>query len=221
VSASVIVLLALNLRRALVDHPYRARAFWTAVGGLTLLALIGESIITDLTGSSPTTSYAVWLGGAAVWGLIFFGLYGWIWSNVAVAVEADFFNRDVLWWKRGGVYIAPALVVVSYAFFNLPPWWTIPQSGPLLDVFNGLFYGAVVYATVALAISYWRIKDMRIKTYTKWVVLSIAALFAIIFLAPDPLALLAGFAWFFCMYKSVSSLAIKTRRLESDSGSSP
>ncbi len=63
-----------------------------------------------------------------------------------------------------------------------------------------------------LVVTYRRISDRRIKKYTMWVALSILSLLVLIVL-PSLLVIVAGVAWIYCMYRSVESLAIKTRNL--------
>lgn len=97
--ACVLAVWALNLRRALVDQPYRSRALWTAIGALTLVFFIIAGYVDSVFGQVPSTYPSV-AAGAAVWGFVFLGLYGWIVSNANVAAAADYFNRDVLYWKK-------------------------------------------------------------------------------------------------------------------------
>lgn len=154
-----------------------------------------------------------------VWGFTFLGLYGWIVSNANVAIRADYFNRDALAWRRGGMLASTVLIVSLFIFYNWPPWlepsalangtgWGFIVDNVLVD----LSYVIVLYAAAVIVISYRRISDQKIKTYTKWVVASIASLF-LLFFSPSLLDIVPAALWVFCMYRSVGSLAIKVRTL--------
>ena len=215
-AAVLIAFWALSLRRALVDRPYRSRAFWTAVGALTLDSFFAAGYVDGIFGNNPTT-YTALIAEAFVWGFVFVGLFGWIASNATVAVEADYFNRDVLLWKRGGRVVAPVMVFTAYVLFNLPPWW-FPQAGQsslgpvVTTIGNGLVTVAVVYAVVVISVTYLRILDKRIKTYTLWVALSIATAFVSVISSP-PVSVIAVVAFLYFMYRSVGTLAIRTKTL--------
>jgi hypothetical protein len=222
VAAVIIALLALNLRRALVDRPYRARALWTAVGALTLVSLFLANYADSIYLQGPATNATLTavVVETIVWGFTFLGLFGWIVSNANVAIEADYFNRDVLGWKRGGMMASAILIIGLFIFYNFPPWlepvalangtgWGYAVN----VVLDNLSSVVVVYAALVILISYRRINDMRIKTFTKWVVASISSLF-LLFIVPSSLAFAPAILWVFCMYRSVGSLAIKVRSLE-------
>ena len=221
IAAVFIALLALNLRRALVDRPYRSRALWTSVGALTLVSLFvanyADSIYLQGPASQATLTAVV--VETIVWGFTFLGLFGWVVSNANVAIQADYFNRDVLAWKRGGMIASIVLIVGLFIFYNFPPWlepaalangtgWGYSVN-LVLDDLSGV---VIVYAAAVMLICYRRINDMRIKNYTKWVVLSILALFLGIVL--PSFSVIVGYTlWVYCMYRSVGSLAIKVRAL--------
>jgi hypothetical protein len=212
-SAIVIVFLAIRLRGALVDRPYRARALWTAIGALSVVAFIFAGYVDTIYGQIPTTAEGV-LVEAAAWGFTFLALIGWIASNIDVALSADFFNRDPLRWKKGGEIVMIVFVLSAYVAASLPSWWFpwISNSDIASAIFNALFLGVLAYSTTVLAVTYFRIQDKRIKNYTKWVVLSITCLYLIIN-ASGGLVVLPAVAWIYSMYRSVGSLAIRTRTL--------
>jgi hypothetical protein len=215
----LLVLLALNLRRALVDRPYRARALWTAVGSLAVVSLIMAGVVDSIFGQVPNNLTAVVVEGA-IWGFTFLGLFGWMVTNANVAIAADYFNRDALWWKRGGKVVSPVLLVVAYIFASLPPWWF--PSGASADfagtvanlVITAIFVGSAFYAAAVLAITYRRINDLRVKNYTKWVVVSILSVLTLLF-TPEYLTIVVAIIWVFAMYRSIQSLAIKVKSLPS------
>jgi hypothetical protein len=207
---------ALSLRRALVDGPYRTRALWTAVGAVSVISFIAAGYVDVVFGQTPTTIPGV-VAEDAVWGFTFLAIYGWVVTNANVAIRADFFNRDALKWKGGGSVAAPAAILVTYAFISVPPWWFpawLTQSALVSGLISFSFAAVVVYASAVLAITYRRINDRRVKDYTKWVVLSTLSLFLLAFLPYSYLEIALAFAWVYCMYRSVGSLAIKTRKLE-------
>ena len=217
-AAVFIALLSLNLRRALVDRPYRARALWTAVGALTLISLLVASYADTIydVGTITLTDVIV---ETTVWGFTFLGLFGWIVSNANVAIQADYFNRDALRWRGGGMLASTVLIVGLFVIYNWPPWLE-PAAlangtgwGFYVDnVLYNLGYVVILYAAVVILISYRRISDQRIRTYTKWVVASMGSLFLTLFL-PSPLNFVPAILWVLCMYRSVGSLAIKVRTL--------
>jgi phosphoglycerol transferase MdoB-like AlkP superfamily enzyme len=82
-----------------------------------------------------------------------------------------------------------------------------------MDIITAAFAAATLYSTAVLALTYWRIQDRRIKTYTKWVVLSIGAVFATLFLGGGELIVIPAILWLYCSNRSVGSLAIRTKTL--------
>jgi hypothetical protein len=218
VAAIVIVVLALNLRRALVDRLYRARALWTAIGALAMISLtLAEAVVDPIFGQVPSNLTSL-IVEDVVWGFTFLGLFGWIVTNVNVAIDADYFNRDVLAWKSRGKVVAPVLLISLYLVVSLPPWW-LPAGtasemiGSIISLVTGAaFLGVILYAAAALVITYRRVSDMRIKSFTKWVVVSMLSVF-LVFTLPNELIVVAPFLWAYSMYRSVGSLAIKVRKL--------
>lgn len=217
VSAAIIVVLSLSLRRALVDRPYRSRALWTAVGALAVVSLMFAQYVDTVFGQVPNNLTAV-IVEDSVWGFSFLGLFGWLVTNVNVSISADYFNRDALAWKRGGRILAPLILVVLYVFISLPPWW-IPSdlvavnTGSVISAVTAVvFVGIVVYAASVLTITVRRINDGRIRTFTKWLVVSILSV-PLLVGAPQELWIFVATLWAFSMYRSVSSLAIKTKIL--------
>jgi hypothetical protein len=215
-----IVYRALRLSRALVDRPYRARAVGTAIGALTLVSFVSASTVDSIFGNTPTTVEGV-LAEGAVWGFTFAGLLYWIVTNNNVALSADYFNRDALLWRAGGKWVTIGCVLFVWAFASLPPWWVPPQvenSNVLSQVFNVAFSVPVVYAAIVLAITFRRIKDRNIRTYTKWALLSIGLMWATIGASSSgtlaiPLAFAFALAYIYSMNHTVTVLAIRTKAL--------
>ena len=216
-----IIVRALSLRRALVDRPYRARALWSAIGASSLIALFATGPVDAVFGNNPTTLIPL-AAEAAVYGWLFLGIFGWIIINNDVTLAADFLNRDALSWRKGGRILSSVVWVATYVIINLPPWW-FPASGAVAAAMNFfanvvssfIFFGVAGYGGAVLYISYKRVNDLRIKTYTRWVVLSIVALLVGIlatFITPE-VFIIFGIPFIYCMYKSVGSLAIRTHTL--------
>jgi len=214
VFAFFILFLGLRVRSVLVDQPYRTRALWTAIGALALAGFIVSRTVDSVFGNPPTTFEGILVEDSA-WGLTFIALYGWIASNINVTISADFFNRDALSWKKGGWLVALLMILVLYVFASLPSWWipAVTDSTLVEDIFSSLFLVAVAYATLVLFLSYRRISDQRIKTYTRWVVVSVAALFVALFASGTGLDIIPGALWMYSEYRTVGSLAIKSRVL--------
>jgi hypothetical protein len=211
-SAIIIAYFAIRLRSALVDRPYRARALWTAIGALSVVGLISALYVDTIFGQVPTTLEGLLVEDVA-WGFTFLALIGWIASNINVALSADFFNRDPLRWKKGGEIATIIVIFSTYTAASLPSSWFPWISNDFGQIsFEALFLSASIYATTVLAVTYFRIQDRRIRNYTKWVVLSITCLFLTIF-ANGVLAVLPAVAWIYFMYRSVGSLAVRTRTL--------
>ncbi len=213
VATVFIMFKALSVRKVLVDAPYRTRALWTAIGASSVVLLI---IAGNVSSVEPTTVVGI-LAGATIWGLVFLALYGWIYSNVNVAIGADFFNRDVLFWKRGLRVIAPVLIIFGYVVDNIPYG---PGSIPvylgniLVDISTWLFYIIIAYSAAILVITYRRIADRRIKRYTLLVALSMLSLFVLLLVSfSGVLLIIASIAWIYFMYSTADSLTIKTRNL--------
>ena len=148
-----------------MDPPYRDRALWTAIGALSVVIFIAAGYVDSLFGNNPTTWEGV-IVEAAIWGPAFLVLLGWIVTSTNVAISADYFNRDVLRWKKGGWVVVIAVTVVGYVFASLPSWW-FPQwfttSGFGFDFVTVLFFAAIGYATLVLILTYFRIRDLRIR----------------------------------------------------------
>ncbi len=214
--ACVLALWALNLRRALVDQPYRSRALWTAIGALTIVSYAVAGYVDSVFGQVPSTYTSV-AAEAVVWGFVFLGLYGWIVSNANVAVAADYFNRDVLYWKKGGRIATTFMVFASYAMFNIPTFWFSQANLFYEDLISGIGYSftifVCVYTVAVLSITYLRIMDRRIKTYTLWVALSAAFVFLSTF-SPSSISAVPLVACVYFIYRSVGSLAIRTTKLD-------
>jgi hypothetical protein len=218
VAAWYVVFQALRLRRVLVDQPYRARALWTGIGGLSVLSLVIAEYVDTVYGNTPTTLEGL-LVEDLFWGLFFLGMGGWVASNINVAIAADYLNRDTLSWKKGGGVIFVVVIIITYLLASLPSSWVPQLSGSIgFELITILFFISPIYATVALAVSYRRILDRQIRTYTKWVVLSFSGLILTILVETSPIAgatILAVALWAYSMFRSVGSLAIRTKSLPS------
>jgi hypothetical protein len=215
-----IVYRALKLSRALVDRQYRARAVGTGIGALTLVSFISASTVDGVFGNTPTTVEGVLVEGAA-WGFTFFGLLYWIVTNNDVAISSDYFNRDVLFWRAGGRWVTIGCVLAVWVIASLPPWWVPPQiqnSTVLSQIFNVLFGVPVAYAAIVLAITYRRLRDRNIRSYTKWALLSIVLMWATLGAGSSGgyvvlLAFAIGVAYIYSMNHTVTTLAIRTKTL--------
>ena len=202
---------ALSLRRALVDRPYRDRALWTAIGGLSAVLFVAAEYLDTIFGSVPTTWEGVVVEGI-IWGAAFLVLFTWIVTNVNVSISADFFNRDALWWKMGGRVAVLMVILIAYVLASIPS--SLSQNIAALFVTFVIGYSALV-----LALTYSRTRDMRIRTYTKWVVLTIVSVFFYVDIAnagpgwPSSLVIIPALGYFYCTYQGVSTLAIRTKVL--------
>jgi len=209
---------ALSLRGVLVDRPYRTRALWTAIGGFSVVGFIAAGFLDT---AFPATTVEGVLVEAVGWGFAFLVLYGWIATNIDVAISADYFNRDALAWKSGGKIAAIAVILFSYVVASLPPWWIPSQFQDTgTTIITLLFLGASVYSAIVLAVTVRRIVDRSIRNYTKWVVISIVLLFGGIFTIGtndlgDLLGVVLYVGWILSMNHSVTTLAIRTRTLAS------
>lgn len=217
---------ALTLRRSLVDGLYRTRALWTAIGALSVAVFVAADYVDGFYGAHPATLEGV-VAEATFWGVGLLFLLGWIFSNINVAISADFFNRDPLRWKRGGRFVVIAVFLAFYSLAAPDTAWFKPVIS--LDVLFGLevmlFAVSVGYSAVVLLLTHARIQDKSIKVYTKWVVLTLISLVFYLFIigtygsgilgGADVLVIVPALAWVYCVIRSVGSLAIKTRILPS------
>lgn len=212
----LIVLRALTLRRILVDRPYRSRAFWMAVGGASMIFLI-LALSYDLWAaplgilSDTLASFAL---VTAFWGVAIIGLFGWIVSNVNVSLEADFFHRDAVLWRRGGGSAVLAAAVALYVVDTVLGSAFSPSVGNLVgQVVTAAYLAIIAYAVAAVVLTYSRIGDREVKAYTKWVALSFVALLVTgtlwYVLASVPAILMV-----YCMYRSAGKLSIRTRAMQ-------
>ena len=213
---------AFRLRSVLVDRAYRTRALGSGVGALTAIAFTLAGVLDSIFGQSPTTVEGV-LVEAAAWGFAFIGLLVWFVTANDVAIAADYFNRDVLFWRRGGRWLTVAGVLILYTFASLPPWWYPSQfnnSVYVQDFFNVVFFVPSGYAALVLAITFRRMMDKTIRTYTKWAVLSTVLFFGAVLLSGaglvlDVVDLAVTLAYLYSLNHAVTTLAIRTRALPS------
>jgi hypothetical protein len=173
--------------------------------------------VDNVFGQTPTTSEGV-IVEAAIWGVAFLALLRWIVSNVNVSMSADYFNRDALGWKRGGWVAVIAVFLAGYVLASLPQWW-LPKSltsGLGNDLVSAAFFSVSGYAALVLALTYRRIRDMKIRAYTKWVVVSFVSMFAYVVFPNlgaawlSNLIIVPALIWAYCIYQTVGSLAIRT-----------
>lgn len=79
------------------------------------------------------------------------------------------------------------MVFASYVMLNIPTFWFSQSSLFYENLISGIAYSFTVficvYTVAVLSITYLRIMDRRIKTYTLWVALSAAFLFLSAFLS--------------------------------------
>jgi len=205
-----------KLRGVLVDPPYRRRALWAAIGAFTAIGFLSAALVDTVF---PATNLEGVLVQGVTWGFVFLVLFGWVATNIDVALAADYFNRDVLAWRGGGRIAAIAVLVITYVAASLPPWW-IPAAdqGPGTTVITLAFLAVSAYSAAVLAVTVRRIVDRTIRNYTKWVVISIVLLFWGIFTTgTGDLGDLVGgvflISWVFSMNHTVTTLAIRTRAL--------
>jgi len=192
---------ALGFRRILVDKLERNRALWTGT-----LALLLATVVLVLF-FSPENSPAFPLVAIA----FIIVVAGWLDSAIRTAIEQDYFHRNTLLWKRlrfvfwagilGNFIVTPILVFANVAtpgFFGLA---TILVGG-----------SALLYGTLTLFVSGQRTKDRKMKSYLRWIGLSVAFLLALLtsglvlsfsnILPLVPIILLA-----FSLYRAARSLA--------------
>jgi len=217
-AALYIAVRALSLRRALVDRPYRSRALWSAMGAIAIIAIIATGPINAVFGNGTDVISLLIVSG--VYGVFFLGLFGWIIVNNDVTIAADFLNRDALSWRKAGRTFSIVVWTATYVIINLPPWWFPASADSFMNFFGNvvstfIFFGIAGYGAVVLYISYRRISDLRIRTYTRWVVLSFVFTILAIALSFFNSSFVLGIPLIYCMYRSVESLAIRTRKLES------
>ncbi|HKW05477.1 MAG TPA: hypothetical protein VJN71_09285 [Nitrososphaerales archaeon] len=137
----------LEMRAGFVDRTYRQRAFWSVL-------LMGVVAAVNIESLLPLPSdLIVNIIGIA----IFFGLIGiafaFIDRTALVAIQQDFFHRDILGWKRfripAGLVLAASLIVafllVPKSLLTNPPLWvSIGENQTYIIAAILLGYAAIV-----------------------------------------------------------------------------
>jgi hypothetical protein len=155
-----------------------------------------------------------------LWGFTFLAIYGWIFTNINIALAADFLHRDALGWRRGGRYVMVAGLLVPYLSVSIPSSYLPISAAAQVDLqvivsfwFGLIFTFFTAYAALVLGIAFRRIRDLVIKRYMKWVGITILAVIGdFIVMMFTPIAfpfLLVGYA----AYRAAGSLAIRTHNI--------
>lgn len=213
----LMVFRAWTLRRALVDNLYRRRALWTGIGGLGSIAL-AVAFITDGFAAQGIGIFAnqlfAFVFADVIWGFTFLALYGWVYTNINVALNADFLHRDALAWRRGLRYGMVGSIAILYIGASSPiP--IVPVSSAFNLIFTLAFLGFTVYSVLVLLIAYNRIQDKVIKGYMKWFGITLLIfVLNLVLLAANNNSLITPLLLFaYAGYRTAGSLAIKTRSI--------
>ena len=219
----LIIARALSLRRTLVDRPYRSRALWMAWGGLSVVFLVLATSYGNLANTLGGVHSSFVVSSVLVtvsWGVAIIGLFGWMVTNVDVALDADFFHRDAVYWRRGGGVAALIAAVALYVFDSAAGLVSGPEGEPIGPWFATLVNAVVtvlyliiiVYAFAATVLAYTRIEDRAVKAYMRWVAFSFAALLAtgVLWstLGPTTLPVMV-----YLMYRAAGALSLRVRAL--------
>jgi hypothetical protein len=224
ITSIIVAYRALRLRRVLVDAAYRTRALWMGLAGLGCVSLV-TAIWTD-----GLASQGYWIlanPGVAtlvadfLWGFTFLAIYGWIFTNINIALAADFLHRDALGWRRGGRYVMVAGLLVPYLSVSIPPSFYLPISAAAqadLQATGSFWFGLIfgfftAYAALVLGIAFRRIRDFVIKRYMKWVGITVLAVLGDFIVMnftqlAFPFLLIA-----YAAYRAAGSLAIRTHNI--------
>lgn len=169
-----------TMSRAFVSPIYRRRANWmVAIGLLVILNGIWSST-TVLSSTSIGTFFA-----GIVLALLLVAVLRIVDTGVSIAIESDFFHRDVIRWRslRLPAY-ASALVGVIALVYAI----TASQAGPAIQEADYLwivvgFFTCLIalpavygYAAIALLIGSRRTADRTLKAYVKFLGLTMGAI---------------------------------------------
>ena len=158
---------ALQIARAFVNRTYRQRAYWGALLMLSICLGTATNLVTF-----PATS----LGAVLTFlpfALIVVLLIAFVDRGIEVAMDGDFFHRDILRW-RSGRWAAYAAIILSFASL-FPSYYFAynPEVANSLWVQLGSYQVAVVvpvvfaYAVTALVIGGRRTSDRTMKRHIR------------------------------------------------------
>ncbi len=196
------------IRQALRNSVYRSHALWTGIAATLFVVVQLPTAIYEVTGiavlrilSVTSVSYSSSLDLVIelffFLGLIFLVIFAWFDRTIEVALYADYFHRDILYWKRGArkVFWAALFVLLVSELFA-PPAGILYWEGALALV--------ICYVAAVLAIGAGRAKDRAIRSYAKWVGLVVVTVVVLLPIYPynSPSVLSAYF-----LYRATGSLS--------------
>jgi hypothetical protein len=167
---------AYEIRKALVGEVYRRRASWT----VTLMIILAVAILalqpSTLT-SAPffNTTLGLVLSSIPLL-VIFLVVFAFVDSNVLVAMEIDFFHRNVIRWRELRLPSYATLITSSILLiFSLALGQNAAGAISNLLSLQFLVVAGVVtlYAVVALVVSSRRTPDSTIRNFVKLLGLSL------------------------------------------------
>ena len=157
---------ALQIARAFVNRTYRQRAYWGALLMLSICLGTATNLITF-----PATS----LGAVLTFfpfAVIVVLLIAFVDRGIEVAMDGDFFHRDILRW-RSGRWAAYAAIILSFVFLFPSYYFAYSPELNSLWVQLGSDQVAVVvpvifaYAVAALVIGGRRTSDKTMKRHIR------------------------------------------------------
>jgi hypothetical protein len=211
---------ALQMRRGLISSIYRSRAFWSA----GFLAVI---VFNNIAGYVPVPDSII---GGIFFFLPFFllliAILAYVDRTVLVAIETDFFHRDILRWKRLRIGAFPLLLLsmvifVVDAFLSPPNSQGAPGFGDPVLLIIGFYQLFVVfvavfgYSVAALVIGVRRTPDATLKRHIRFLAMALG-IFIVVFLVSgitsgavpfDLFTDILGFVSSYMLYLSVMSLS--------------
>jgi hypothetical protein len=205
------VVRSFQMARVFVNRIYRSRAYLATVLMLTIIMITPFSYL-----SVPDTAIGNLLGILPLFALLL-ALLAFVDRGIKVAMEGDFFHRDILHWRALSRYAYAALlislVVASVSLFSVGGSDTSPLPD-VVGVYQLLVVNTVVfgYSVVALVIGGRRTPDQIMKRHIR--LLGYGLIFFVIsfpFFSGSPIENLAAnvviiFANLF-LYLSVMSLS--------------
>lgn len=204
---------ALAARRAVVGTRFRNRSLWTSVVAAYLAFLFLYELSLDFGFRPP---YEGNYSGSLEAAFYYIALFGagatmiWVWldSAIGVALDLDFFHRDLLLWRRGARRAMWGILLIG-VFLPILPFPLLSTDAAIGSALDGvLLFVPLAYASAILVLGYTRVTDELLRGFTKWIGLMVAALLVAIVVFPSniPFVFVAYF-----LYRGASSLSLRSK----------
>jgi hypothetical protein len=161
---------AVQMSGGLVDAVYRRRARWGAVVASVIAV---ATLLGDLLSNSAVDDFLIFVTFSAA----FIAIFAFADSTVLVAIQSDFFHRNILRWTRvrGPAWVAIlACTVIDAALGGFTPFFAVFFVVAATDV---------GYAAAALIVGARRTQDRTLKMHVRLLGWALVALLPSVFLS--------------------------------------